>query len=151
MWYWCGHQASNEPVNTSKACSTGTATVTVPVIGGIGAVVVMGSPVRESGLVGRRHRLGGLLEAGEGVAPDAVEPGPQRGHAVRVEPVDPAGALGVADHQAAVLEDPQVLRHRRPADRQLVGQLLHRARAAGEQLEDGAPGRVAEQPQPASP
>ena len=52
----------------------GHAEVTVPVIGGIGAVVVMGSPVR--GRVSRRAALGGLVKTGEGVAPDAVEPGP---------------------------------------------------------------------------
>jgi hypothetical protein len=79
--------------------------------------------------------------------PDAVQPRPQCGNAVRVEPIDPAGALGVADDQAAVFEHAQVLGHRGPADRQLLGQLSHRGRAAGEQLEDRSPGRVTEKTQ----
>ena len=54
----------------------------------------------------------------------------------------------LAHDQAAVAQHPQVLGHGGAADRQLVGQLLHRGRSAGEQLEDGAAGRVAEQTQP---
>ena len=71
------------------------------------------------------------------------------GYALGVEVVDPAGAICVADDQPSVLEHPQVLRYRRPADRQLVGELLDRAWSAREEFEDGAPGRVTEQTQPA--
>jgi hypothetical protein len=53
----------------------------------------------------------------------------------------------LADDQAAVLEHPQVLGHRRSGDWQLLGQLPDRAGTSGEQLEDGPPSRVAEQPQ----
>jgi len=38
-----------------------------------------------------------------------------------------------------------VLGHRRPGDRQLLGQLTDRARASSQQLEDRAAGRVTEQ------
>jgi hypothetical protein len=38
-----------------------------------------------------------------------------------------------------------VLGHRRPADRQLLGELADRARASSQQLEDLPPGGVAEQ------
>jgi hypothetical protein len=55
--------------------------------------------------------------------------------------------LRSGDHQAAVLEHAQVLGHRRPADRQLLGQFPDRARAPSQQLEDRAPARVTEQTQ----
>src|SRR6266545_1481373 len=81
-------------------------------------------------------RLSGLVKSGECFVPHAVEPSPQGTHSIRVEPVDPAGALGPGDDQAAVFEYPQ-----------LLGQLTDRARAPGQQLEDRPPGRVTEQTQ----
>jgi hypothetical protein len=90
--------------------------------------------------------LGGFAEGGESLLPDAVEVGAQGGHAVGVEPVDAAGALGLADDQAAVFEHAQVLGDGRSGDRQLLGQVSDRAGAPSEQLEDGPSGGVAEQP-----
>jgi hypothetical protein len=92
--------------------------------------------------------LGGLLEVGQRLVPHAFQPGAHGGDAVRVEPVDAAGALGLGHDQATVAEHLEVLGDGGTADRQLVGQLLHRRGPAGEQFEDGATGRVAEQTQP---
>ena len=88
---------------------------------------------------------------GECLVPDAVQVSPQGGHAVRVELVHPARALGPADHEPAVLEHAQVLGYRRAADRQLPRQLPDRARPPGEQLEYRSPGRITEQAEPAIP
>ena len=52
--------------------------------------------------------------------------------------------MGLGDHEARVLEQAQVARDGRAADWQLVGDLLHRALAAVQQLHDGAALRVAE-------
>ena len=154
MWYWCGHQAVKDSVNTAKACSTGTLTVVLPSIGGMVAAV-MAAPVR-GGTVRRAvgeavvggGLLGGLVKVGQRLVPHAFQPCAQGADAVRVEPVDAAGALGLGHDQAAVAEHLEVLGDGGAADRQLVGQLLHRGGPAGEQLEDGASGRVTEQTQP---
>ena len=53
----------------------------------------------------------------------------------------------LADDEAAVFEHAQVLGDRWAGDRQVLGQLPDRAGVTSEQLEDGASGRVAEQPQ----
>ena len=53
-----------------------------------------------------------------------------------------ARALRLVADEAGAFQQPQVAGDGGPADRQLVGQLLHRGRVAGEQLEDGAAGRV---------
>jgi hypothetical protein len=41
-----------------------------------------------------------------------------------------------------------VLGHRRSGDRQVPGQLTHRARAPRQELEDRPPGWITEQPEP---
>jgi hypothetical protein len=52
----------------------------------------------------------------------------------------------LADDEAAVFEDAEVLGHRGPGDGQLLGQFPDRAGMSGEQLEDGPSRRVTEQP-----
>ena len=85
-----------------RLAASGRPTAAVAVIGGIGAVVAVSAafwnPARASPQTPSSH----------------VRSAP---NAVRVEPADPAGTLGLADHQAAVFEDAQVLGHRRSADR----------------------------------
>jgi hypothetical protein len=62
-----------------------------------------------------------------------------------VEPVQAARALGAVGDEAGLLEQAQVSRDGRAADRQGVGELLDRAvAAAGEQLDDRAAMGVAE-------
>ena len=63
---------------------------------------------------------------------------------VVVDPVEPASPLLAVAHEARLLQHPQVLRDRRPADRQAMGELADRARAFLERLEDQPPGGVAE-------
>jgi rhodanese-related sulfurtransferase len=66
-------------------------------------------------------------------------------------PVHLTVAFGASDHQAAVLEHPQVLGDRRSADRQRVRQPAHRLRSAQETLEDRTPHRIAERLQRSCP
>ena len=61
-----------------------------------------------------------------------------------MQPVEPARALGAVRDQAGVLEQPQVARDGRAADRQRVGELADRAVALAQQLDDRPPVRVAE-------
>jgi hypothetical protein len=68
-----------------------------------------------------------------------------RRHPVWIEAVDPPVPLGARHDQPAVLEDLEVLGHRGTADRQLLGDLAHRARTASEELEDRATVRLAQQ------
>jgi hypothetical protein len=65
-----------------------------------------------------------------------------------VAPVAAAPAAGVADDQPGVLEDLQVLRDGRPADREADRKFADRARAIGEPLEDRASGAVPERGPP---
>ena len=83
-----------------------------------------------------------VLVAGQRTVPEGVELVAQRGHADRVEPVDPAGADGALGDQAGVLEHLQVLGHRRPADRQLLGELADGPRPLGQARDDRAPGGI---------
>jgi len=83
-------------------------------------------------------------ERGEGVVPEAVDPGAQPGEAVEVDPVEAAGALGSDRHEAGVAQHPQVLGHRRLADDGGVGELAHAVLTTAQELEDGPSGGVAE-------
>ena len=98
--------------------------------------------------MGRAHEprlaLGVGDEGGEGVVPEAVDPGAQAGQPVEVDPVEPPGALGPHRHQAGVAQHPQVLANGGLAHGGGVGQLTDAALAAAQQLEDGPPGGVAE-------
>jgi hypothetical protein len=67
---------------------------------------------------------------------------PHRHDALVVEPVEPPGAFGPIGHQTGLLEQPQVPRHGRPADRQLLGQLADRPVARAQQLDDRPAVRV---------
>ena len=68
------------------------------------------------------------------LAADAVQVGSQGGHSIGVEPVDPACAFCSGHDEAAIFEDAKVLGHCRPADRQVLGQLTHRARVPGQEV-----------------
>src|SRR4051812_25288898 len=86
----------------------------------------------------------GDAKARGGVAPHLLEVGAHRLDARVVEAVEPAGALGAIRDQAGLLEQPQVARDRRPADRQRVGELAHGAVARPQRLDDGAAVWIAE-------
>ena len=106
-----GHHASIRAVQTSNAWSAGQSTSKLSRIGSITA----GSRRR----VGRDQR-----EPGRRLAPDPLEVGPDRLDPLVVEAVDPARPDGLLADEARLLEQPEVARDGRPADRQRVGQLL---------------------------
>jgi len=91
-----------------------------------------------------------VLVAVERALPERVQLIAQGGDAGGVEPVDPAGPRGAVGDQAGVLEHLQVLRYRRPADRQLLGELADGSRSLCQARDDGAPGGVT-QGVPAAP
>ncbi len=88
--------------------------------------------------------LRGQPEARRGLAPDPLEVGAHGVGALVVQAVEPAGAARLGHHEARVGQQAQVARDRRARDRQLVGDLAHRALAAVQQLDDRAPVRIAE-------
>ena len=77
------------------------------------------------------------------LAPDPLEIEPHLVDALVVEAIDAPRPLWLLDDQTGVLEQSQVARHGRPADRQGVGELLDGPSSAAEQLDDRPPVRVA--------
>ena len=126
-----GLKSPNRSVNTAKARSIGAST-TICLRTTAVSVVRHDSP--------RSCRLDDV--AGSWSAPGArtCRAGRATRPRRRVQPVDPPGAHRPLGDQAGVLEHLQVLRHRRPADRQRVGQLAHRPRPLGQARDDGAAG-----------
>ena len=88
--------------------------------------------------------LGEQPEPRGGVAPDAFEISLHGAHSLLLQVVDPPGALGLLGDQPGVLQQAQVPRHGRPADRHGRGDLLDRLVAVAEQSQDLAPVRVAQ-------
>jgi hypothetical protein len=62
----------------------------------------------------------GLLKAGQRAAPELIEFGPELLETVGIDLVDAAIAVGPVGDQPGVLEDLEVLRDGRPADRKLA-------------------------------
>ena len=125
-----GHHSEVRSVQTAKACSGGHATVKASSRGCISH--------------SRSRVLGRDLEARARLAPDALEVGADRVDALVVQAVEPPRALGAVGDEAGLLEQPQVPRDGRAADRQLVGELADRAVAAAELLDDRPPVGVAQ-------
>ena len=122
-------------VQTANACSGGQATSNSIRSGSVIAGAVVEVPVVFSAT---------QPEPAGRVAPDAEEVVLHRAQAVVLQVVDPAGALGALAHQPGVLEQPQVARDRRSADRHRVGQLADRPVTGAEQPQDLAAVGVAE-------
>ena len=80
--------------------------------------------------------LGHQAEARRGLAPHLLEVGPDRLDPLVVQPVDAPGAARLLGDEPGPLEQAQVPGDRRPADRQRVGDLAHRAVARSQQLDD---------------
>ena len=129
-----GHHAPICRVKTSNVSSSGRATCAERSTGG---------GTDAAAAVTARLTLGVGDEGREGVVPEAVDPRPQPGQAVEVDPVEPAGALRPHRHQARVAQHPQVLGDRGLADLGGVGQLTNALLTTAQQLEDGPPGGVA--------
>src|SRR5688500_691762 len=83
--------------------------------------------------------LDDLLIGRQGLAPELLEVGAKRADPVGVELIDATVSRRPVDHQPRILQHFQVLRHRRPADRQLASQLADGSGTIGETLEDRAP------------
>src|SRR6185312_11424937 len=126
-----GHHVEIRAVQVSNACAREHWT---------SKLILIGSGIRGT----RVGVLGQDREAPAGLAPDVGEIRADRLDALLVEVVHAAGALRLLDHQPRVLEQPQMPRYGRTADRQLVGELPHRAATFAEQLDDRAAIGVAE-------
>jgi hypothetical protein len=96
------------------------------------------------------RRVRGLGVPGQRPLPVGAELIPQRRQRDRVEPVDPARPGRRVFYQPGVLEDLQVLGHRRPAHRQPGRQLPDRLRPVGQARHDGQAGAVAQRTPPVS-
>src|SRR5215217_2653136 len=78
--------------------------------------------------------LDDLLEGRKRLIPEPVELGAQRGHAVRVRPVDAAVAVTPVEHEPGLLQYLQVLRDRRSCDGQLARDVADGTRAQRDAL-----------------
>jgi hypothetical protein len=88
--------------------------------------------------------LCGGLETGESLAPERVHPVPEDADARRVELVDVPRSVPPMRDETDSLEDAQVLRDRRSADRKPGCEVAHRSRPRAEELEDLPACRIAE-------
>src|SRR3978361_1752638 len=88
--------------------------------------------------------LGDQSEAVGGLAPDALDVVLHGLEPLGLQLVDAPSALSTLGHEAGVLEQPEVPRHRRPADRHGLGDLAHGEALGTEQPEDLAAVRVAQ-------
>ena len=78
------------------------------------------------------------------MVPEAVEVGTKRLDAGRIQLVQATISIGPIHHEVRVLQDPQVLRDRRPADGKTAREFADRLRPLEEPLEDGPPGWIAQ-------
>src|SRR6476660_4572097 len=115
-----GHQLEMRAVHTSKAWSTAQST---------SKLIWMGSVI-----------VGGVLsheaKPRPGFTPHLQQVGAHRGHAILLQPVDAARAQRLLLDEPGLLQQAQVSRYGGTADRQLVGELLHGAATAAQQLDD---------------
>ena len=86
----------------------------------------------------------GALVGREGVVPKAIEVRTQRFDTGRIQLVEATVPMRPIDYQMRVLQDPQMLRDRRPADRKTARELADRLRSLEQALEDCSPGRIAQ-------
>lgn len=89
-------------------------------------------------------RIGETGKGVEGIGPELVEPSSQAGHSLSTELVDIARSLAVKGNEAGPLENAQMARDGRPADRQPTGDLADGERATAQARHDLLPGRVSE-------
>jgi hypothetical protein len=77
-------------------------------------------------------------------SPDLLEIRAHRGDPLIVKPVHASGAVHSVDHQPCALEEPEVPRDCRPADRKFVGELPDTPVTRAEEFHDRSTVRVAE-------
>jgi len=83
-------------------------------------------------------------ESPDGITPNLREIRLHGFDAFRMQSVDTAGSLRFFDDETRQLQQPKVPRHRRPADREGVCNLLDREPPGSEELDDGSAVRVSE-------
>src|SRR4029079_14786914 len=88
--------------------------------------------------------LGHLLEAGERLCPEPVDPVAENGDASGIELVQVPRSVAPMRDEADVLENPQVLRDLGPAHRQIGSEVADRPRSRLELLEEVSSRRVAQ-------
>src|SRR5215213_5662946 len=91
--------------------------------------------------------LCGDLQALEPLAPERFQERPQIVEAFAPDAVEALGALPPLAHEPGVLEHREVLRHRRPRDREVSRDLTCRALSVGHELEDAAAVRLGDRTQ----
>jgi hypothetical protein len=87
------------------------------------------------------------FEGFESVIPEPVKISAQAFDAGRVQLVDAAVSDLVIENEVGVLEHTQVLRDRRPANRESLGDLVDGGRPFGQALENGQPGWISQRDQ----
>ena len=88
--------------------------------------------------------LGRRFEVGERLFPEAFEVLPHFGEAIGVDAVQTPRPVLSFRHQTRLLQDPEMLRHRRPADRKPGRYLSDCPGAVAELFENRPPGRITE-------
>ena len=148
-WVATGHHDAIPVVNTSNACSSGTATCTVLWIVEISRLGRQRSASCSFPCFASSRRCvclcRGLVRV-QGLRPEPVEVVPQVGNPARSECIDTPGTLAMLGDEPCLTKDAQMLRDCRPAHRQPRRELAHRLRARAEPLENRPPGRIAESP-----
>ena len=71
----------------------------------------------------------------------------QRFHAGRIDIVDPPRSLAPVIDQARILQNPQMLRNRRPANGEIARQVDHWKWVIGDAVQDREPRRIADRVQ----
>src|SRR5262249_22070755 len=89
-----------------------------------------------------RRSFGFVFEGVERLAPEPIEVFAQCVQPCGVELVDPVAALAPLPHDACVFQNPEVLRDGRTADVEVLGELVHAVRPAGQILQNRATRRV---------
>ena len=85
-----------------------------------------------------------LRDRGQGPGPEPIKIGTQSVDAGGIQRIEPSVSCRAIDDQMRVLQDAQVLRNRRTADRKAARELADRPRALQQTLENRQPGRIAE-------
>jgi hypothetical protein len=86
----------------------------------------------------------GLSEPAQGIVPKAVQKLAEGLQALRANGIEPSSARRLVDHQAGILQDPEVLADSRARDGEAPGDLHHRSGPIGETEQDQPAGAVTE-------
>jgi len=91
--------------------------------------------------------LGDIFEGRQGIGPEALQIGAQGRQARGIHAVEMSGSVLALGHETRSLQDPEVLGHRRPRDREIGGDVHHRSRTLPQQFKHGPSRGVAQRVQ----